>query len=124
MKVHFSFACISCPQISNTCTGINSTVTPSSVDIDDAEAGFLSSNFDTDDEGGPCRSAEEQDASKESSHEELCRSVKRMRLEQATLLHFPVQFTYICVLAMLCNTGLIYMLSLMSAAFCLNKLHV
>jgi len=84
----------------------------------------LSSNFDTDDEGGPCRSAEEQDASGESSHEELCRSVKRMRLEQATLLHFRVPITYICVLAMLCNTCLICMLSLMSAAFCLNKPHL
>lgn len=58
---------------------IISAVTPSSVDIDDAEGGFLSS--DTDDEGGPCRSAEEQDASEESSDEELCRCVKRICLE-------------------------------------------
>ena len=58
-----------------------SPVTPPSVDVNDDEAGFLSSDVDTDDEGGPWRSAEEQDASEEYLDEELCQSIKRIRLE-------------------------------------------
>ena len=58
-----------------------SPVTPPSVDVNDDEAGFLSSDVDTDNEGGPWRSAEEQDASEEYLDEELCQSIKRIRLE-------------------------------------------
>ncbi len=60
---------------------IISAVTPPSIVLNDAEAGFLSSDVDTEDEGGPWRSAEEQDASEESLDEELCQSIKRIRLE-------------------------------------------
>ncbi|DBA81420.1 TPA: hypothetical protein ACH3X1_007210 [Trebouxia sp. C0004] len=60
---------------------IISAVTPPSIVLNDAEAGFLSSDVDTDDEGGPWRSAEERDASEESLDGELCQSIKRIRLE-------------------------------------------
>ncbi len=60
---------------------IISAVTPPSIVLNDAEAAFLSSDVDTEDEGGPWRSAEEQDASEESLDEELCQSIKRIRLE-------------------------------------------
>ncbi len=60
---------------------IISAVTPPSIVLNDAEAGFLSSDVDTEDEGGPWRSAEEQDASEESLDEELCQNIKRIRLE-------------------------------------------
>ncbi len=59
---------------------IISAVTPPSVHVDVAEAGFLSSDFDTDDEGIPCHSAEEHDVSEEGLNEELCRSLKRLRI--------------------------------------------